>query len=52
MSQMSPCLLFHIDYVDYMLMPKFVVVACGDEFFLPDESHFFWDALKGPKYLR
>ena len=33
-------------------MPKYVINASGDEFFLPDSSQFYWDDLVGPKYLR
>lgn len=40
-------------YADERLtMPKYVVSATGDEFFLPDSSWFYYDALKGEKYLR
>jgi PhoPQ-activated pathogenicity-related protein len=41
-----------INYVDRLTMPKFVVNAAGDQFFLPDSSQFYWDKLKGEKYLR
>ena len=33
-------------------MPKFMVYAAGDQFFLPDSSRFYFDDLKGEKYLR
>jgi PhoPQ-activated pathogenicity-related protein len=33
-------------------MPKFLVQAAGDQFFLPDSSRFYFDDLKGEKYLR
>ena len=39
-------------YLDRLTMPKLVLNASGDQFFLPDSSQFYWDALKGPKYLR
>jgi len=39
-------------YIDRYTMPKFIVNACGDQFFLPDSSQFYWDDLKGEKYLR
>lgn len=39
-------------YIDRMDMLKYVVVASGDEFFLPDSTKFFWNKLKGPSYLR
>jgi PhoPQ-activated pathogenicity-related protein len=39
-------------YVDRLTMPKFIVNAAGDEFFLPDSSNFYFNELKGEKYLR
>ncbi|MCA9218521.1 MAG: hypothetical protein KDB27_35880, partial [Planctomycetales bacterium] len=39
-------------HVDRLTMPKLVLNAAGDQFFLPDSSKFYWDKLKGPKYLR
>lgn len=33
-------------------VPKFIVNAAGDQFFTPDSSHFYYDALRGEKYLR
>jgi PhoPQ-activated pathogenicity-related protein len=39
-------------YLDDLTMPKFLINATGDEFFLPDSSQYYWDDLKGPKYLR
>lgn len=39
-------------YRDRLTMPKFIVNACGDQFFLPDSSQFYFDELKGVKYLR
>lgn len=41
-----------LNYVDRLTMPKFVLNASGDQFFLPDSSQFYWDELEGPKYLR
>jgi len=32
-------------------MPKLVVSATGDEFFLPDDSHYYLSQIKGPIYL-
>lgn len=40
------------EYRDRLTMPKYVVNAAGDQFFLPDSSQFYFDKLKGPKYLR
>ena len=39
-------------YRDRLTLPKFIVNSAGDEFFLPDSSQFYWDDLKGEKYLR
>ena len=39
-------------YRDRLTMPKYIVNATGDEFFVPDSSQFYWSDLKGEKYLR
>jgi PhoPQ-activated pathogenicity-related protein len=39
-------------YRDRLTMPKFVVNASGDQYFTPDSSKFYFDDLKGVKYLR
>lgn len=41
---------FH--YRERLTMPKFIINAGGDEFFLPDSVQFYWEELVGPKYLR
>lgn len=33
-------------------IPKFIMNAAGDEFFLPDNSQFYFGALQGEKHLR
>jgi PhoPQ-activated pathogenicity-related protein len=33
-------------------MPKFMIYAAGDQYFLPDSSRYYFDDLKGEKYLR
>jgi PhoPQ-activated pathogenicity-related protein len=40
------------EYRDRLTMPKFIVNAAGDQFFIPDSSQFYWNELKGEKYLR
>ena len=40
------------EYRDRLTMPKFMINACGDQFFLPDSSQFYFNDLLGPKYLR
>src|SRR6266542_5037664 len=39
-------------YRDRLTMPKFLINAAGDQFFLPDSSRYYFDDLKGEKYLR
>lgn len=39
-------------YRHRLTMPKFVLNAAGDQFFLPDSSQYYWDELEGPKILR
>ena len=39
-------------YIERMTMPKLVIDAGGDEFFLPDDNYYFWNDMPGPKYLR
>jgi len=39
-------------YRDRLTMPKLVMNAANDQFFLPDSSKFYWDGLQGPKWLR
>ncbi len=39
-------------YRDRLSLPKFVVNSAGDQYFLPDSSRFYFDALIGEKYLR
>jgi PhoPQ-activated pathogenicity-related protein len=39
-------------YRERLTLPKFVVNASGDQYFPPDSSKFYFDDLKGPKYLR
>ncbi|XP_071814493.1 autocrine proliferation repressor protein A-like isoform X2 [Apostichopus japonicus] len=39
-------------YLDKLKLPKFIVTAGSDEFFLPDDAHYFYDKMMGPTYLR
>jgi PhoPQ-activated pathogenicity-related protein len=39
-------------YRDRYTMPKLVLNAAGDQFFLPDSSQFYFDDLPAPKFLR
>ena len=40
------------EYRERLTMPKYLVNASGDQFFLPDSSQFYFDDLKGEKHLR
>ena len=40
------------EYRDRLTLPKFLINASGDQFFLPDSAQFYWKDLKGVKYLR
>ncbi|HAM71674.1 MAG TPA: PhoPQ-activated pathogenicity [Verrucomicrobiales bacterium] len=40
------------EYRDRLTMPKFIINACGDQFFLPDSSQYYFKDLPGVKYLR
>ena len=37
---------------DRLRIPKYLVNASGDQFFLPDNSQFYFSQLQGEKYLR
>ena len=39
-------------YRDRLTMPKYIMNAAGDQFFVPDSSQFYWHELKGEKLLR
>jgi PhoPQ-activated pathogenicity-related protein len=40
------------EYRSRFTMPKLIINACGDQFFLPDSSQFYFNDLPGEKYLR
>ncbi len=40
------------EYRARLTMPKLIINATGDQYFLPDNSQFYFDSLPGPKYLR
>jgi PhoPQ-activated pathogenicity-related protein len=40
------------EYRERFTMPKFIINATGDQFFLPDSSQFYFHDLPGIKYLR
>ncbi len=39
-------------YMDRYTMPVWNIIACGDEFTLPDSPRFWWSKLPGEKHLR
>ncbi len=39
-------------YRERLTLPKYIVNAAGDQFFLPDSSQFYFNDLRGEKYLR
>ncbi|GAA5221546.1 PhoPQ-activated pathogenicity-related family protein [Membranihabitans marinus] len=39
-------------FIDQLTMPKMILSASGDQFFLPDSWQFYWNELKGEKHLR
>ena len=39
-------------FIDQLDLPKFLINATGDEFFVTDSWQFYWDDLKGVKYLQ
>lgn len=39
-------------YKDSLDMPKYIMNAASDEFFLPDSWQFYWEDLPSSKYLR
>ena len=40
------------EYRDRLTVPKYLVNATGDEFFVPDSGQFYLDDLQGPTYVR
>jgi PhoPQ-activated pathogenicity-related protein len=40
------------EYRDRLTMPKLLLNAAGDQFFLPDSSQFYFDQLRGESHLR
>lgn len=40
------------EYRERFSMPKLLINATGDQFFLPDSAQFYFRDLPGPKYLR
>jgi PhoPQ-activated pathogenicity-related protein len=43
---------YHYRHRERLKIPKFLVHASGDQFFLPDNSQFYFPGLQGEKHLR
>ena len=41
-----------LKYLHRLTMPKLIINASGDQFFLPDSSQFYWSELRGENALR
>ena len=41
-----------LPYIKRLTMPVWNIIACGDEFTLPDSPRFWWNDLPGEKHLR
>ena len=39
-------------FIDQLTLPKFLINATGDEFFITDSWQFYWDDLVGDKYIQ
>ena len=39
-------------FIDELTLPKFLINATGDEFFITDSWQFYWDDLVGDKYIQ
>jgi len=42
----------YLDGAQLRKIPKYMINASGDQFFLPDNSQFYWGAVYGEKYIR
>ncbi len=40
------------EYRSRLTLPKLMINAAGDQFFLPDSAQFYWKDLPGPKWIR
>lgn len=40
------------EYRERLTLPKFLINASGDQFFVPDSAQFYWRDLKGVKFTR
>ncbi|WP_095148493.1 PhoPQ-activated pathogenicity-related family protein [Pseudomonas sp. Irchel s3a18] len=48
----DPLSYLNTPYAARLSIPKYIVNASSDDFFLPDNTNYFYDSLPGPKALR
>lgn len=51
-TQLMADIIDPISYNDRLTMPKLVISTGGDEFFLPDDCHYYYSQITQPTYLR
>lgn len=44
-------ILFLVGFRSRMTMPKYLVSATGDEFFLNQDNHYWWSGMTEPMHL-
>lgn len=52
MAYLATDIIDPFSYLELLTLPKYIVTASMDEFFLPDDAHYFYDQMLGPTYLR
>lgn len=52
MTLEDPLDYLHTDLQDRLNIPKYIINASGDDFYVPDNSHFYYGQLPGIKSLR
>eukprot|EP00057_Strongylocentrotus_purpuratus_P015135 XP_011669609.1 PREDICTED: autocrine proliferation repressor protein A [Strongylocentrotus purpuratus] len=52
LSPLVDAFFFITSYADRLTMPKLIITAGSDEFFLPDDSYYYFDLIPEPKFLR
>ncbi|WP_241603346.1 PhoPQ-activated pathogenicity-related family protein [Rosenbergiella nectarea] len=52
MTLEDPLTYLKTDLGDRLKIPKYIINASGDDFYVPDNSHFYYDKLPGVKSLR
>ncbi|CAK8740675.1 hypothetical protein SODG_004630 [Sodalis praecaptivus] len=52
MTLEDPLTYLNTDMGDRLKIDKYIINASGDDFYVPDNSHFYYDQLPGSKSLR